>query len=80
MNHPFVIDAARGILSRPEIAAEHDTNNKSKDIYHLIYIRAPTEVEMALTREFLAGLTNMPYRWQSFAQALFMANEFVFVD
>ena len=80
MNHPFVIDAARDILTRPEIAAEQDVDTKVEQLYRLIYGRSPTNGDFALAREFVAGLTSESSRWQSFAQALLMANEFVFVD
>jgi hypothetical protein len=75
-----VIDAARGILTRPEIAAERITDIKIERLYRLIYDRSPTGGDFALAREFLAGGTAEPGRWQLFAQALLMANEFVFVD
>ena len=42
MNHPFVIDAARDILARPEIAAEQDVDTKVERLYRLIYGRPPT--------------------------------------
>jgi hypothetical protein len=75
-----VIDAARGILTRPEIAADHNTDTRVDRLYRLIYSRPPTEVGLALVCEFLGGLNVGSSRWQSFAQALLMANEFVFVD
>ena len=80
MNHPFVIDAARGILARPEIAAKQNVDAKVEQLYRLIYGRPPMDGDLALAREFVAGLTPESSRWQSFAQALLMANEFVFVD
>ena len=80
MNHPFVIDAARSILTRPEIAAEQNVDTKIRLFYRLIYGRPPTDGDLVLAREFVAGLTPKSSRWQSFAQALLMANEFVFVD
>jgi hypothetical protein len=56
MNHPFVIDAARGILTRSEDATEHNIDARIERLYRLIYCRPPTEVDLALAREFLGGL------------------------
>jgi hypothetical protein len=81
MNHPFAIDAARAILARPEVAARNKLDARLDQLYHLIYARAPTADEASLAREFLAAphpAGSDP--WRELAQALLMANEFVFVD
>jgi hypothetical protein len=80
MNHPFVINAARAILSRPEISAERDTDAKIERLERLIHGRASSVEDHELARGFLAVRANCSIPWQSFAQALLMANEFVFVD
>jgi hypothetical protein len=80
MNHPFAAAAARAILSRPEVAETRDTDGKIDQLYRLIYGRAPTADETALAREFLAGNAAGTDPWRALAQALLMANEFVFVD
>ncbi len=80
MNHPFVIDAARAVVARPEIVAAYDTDAKVERLYRLIYNRAPSAEDISSIREFLAGLPVESTRWQAIAQALLMANEFVFVD
>ena len=80
MNHPFAIDAARAILSRPEVAEVRDSDGKVERLYRLIYGRAATADEVALARQFLAGSTAGTDPWRALAQALLMANEFVFVD
>ena len=49
-------------------------------LYRLIYNRPPGHDEQLLAREFLGPVSGEPNRWQSFAQALLMANEFVYVD
>ncbi len=80
MNHPFVIDAARAVVSRPEIAAEFQVDIKVRQLYRRIYGRSPSDEDMALARAFVGGDGDDAGRWQSFGQALLMANEFVFVD
>jgi hypothetical protein len=80
MNHPFVISAARGLVARPELASEDDLDHKLDRLYRMIYGRQPGDADRALAREFLAGSNGGANRWWSFAQALLMANEFVFID
>ena len=80
MNHPFAIDAARGVLSRPEIAREGDPDAKVARIYRLLYGLRPDADEVAMAREFLADRPGGADPWPALAQALLMANEFVFVD
>jgi hypothetical protein len=80
MNHPFVIAAASGILARPEIAAEHNADTKVARLYRLIYNRPPSKEDFSLAGEFLSEPDTKPDHWLSFAQALLIANEFVFVD
>src|SRR5262249_2488654 len=80
MNHPFAVDAARALIARPELAAERHPDGKADRLYHLIYGRGPGAEEVAMAREFLAGSSVGTDRWRVLAQALLMANEFVFVD
>ena len=80
MNHPFVIGAADGILHRTVMAASNDADARVERLYRLIYNRPPGDSERVLAREFLGQIPAEPGRWRSFAQALLMANEFVYVD
>ncbi len=80
MNHPFVVGAARGMLARPEIAVARSIDDKVEQLYRTIYGRLPGNDERAWARQFLAASTPALDRWPSFAQALLMANEFLFVD
>jgi hypothetical protein len=80
MNHPFVRDITRSILARPEIAAEGDAKQKVERLFRLVYGRPPCADELMAISEFLGAPTTDPRRWQSLAQAILMANEFVFVD
>jgi hypothetical protein len=78
MNNPFVLECARGMVQRPEVAAEKDVARRVGRMYRVMYGRAPAAEEVALAREFLAVPGLDP--WQRYAQALLLANEFVFVD
>jgi hypothetical protein len=79
MNHPFVLECARRLVSRPEIAGEKDFGRKATGVYRLLYGRAPTVAEVDLAKEFLGGAVESP-AWARYAQGLLMANEFAFVD
>jgi hypothetical protein len=52
---------------------------KVAGLYRLLYGRAPTAEEVAFARQFL-GDEPSAAAWEQFAQALLLANEFVFVD
>jgi hypothetical protein len=80
MNNPFVVECARGLLARPEVAAEKDAGARVRHLYRLAYGRAPAAEEAALAREYLGGAAPAPAAWERYAQALLLANEFVFVD
>jgi hypothetical protein len=80
MNHPFMIEVSRSILARPEIALLDDTKRKVVQLFRLVYGRTPSVEELTIIREYLGNPSSDPRRWQSFAQAAMVANEFVFVD
>ncbi len=79
LNHPFVLECARQVASRPELAGEKDFGRKVTTLYRLLYGRVPTAAEVGLAREFLGGAVEGP-GWARYAQGLLMANEFAFVD
>jgi hypothetical protein len=79
MNNPFVLDCARKLVQRPEVAGEKDAGRRVERLYALLYGRPPAVAETALAREYL-GDNATPVIWERFAQALLLANEFVFVD
>lgn len=88
MNNPFVIDQARGVLLRPEIAAASATEAKVARLYRLLVSRTPTAQEVDLARNFLAASQGTPAPaggpaltpWERYVQVLLLSNEFAFVD
>jgi mono/diheme cytochrome c family protein len=80
MNNPFVIEAARRLVQRPDVAAEKDIAGKVDRLYHLLYARGPTSAEVTLAAAYLAETRTTASAWERYAQALLLANEFVFVD
>jgi hypothetical protein len=79
LNHPFVLDCARQVVGRSELAGEKDFGRKVAALYRLMYGRAPVATEVGMAHEFLGGAAESP-AWARYAQGLLMANEFAFVD
>ncbi len=78
MNHPFVMECAKNLVNRPDVASLADPNKKLDRVLAIVYGRLPTSRERALAAEVLG---NDPAKaWPRFAQALLMSNEFLFVD
>jgi hypothetical protein len=81
MNSPFLIEQARALIARPDVAGLGGTEQRIARLYRLLYGRAPEPEESALSVRFVArpggkGLTP----WELYAQVLLLANEFAFVD
>jgi Protein of unknown function (DUF1553) len=83
MNHPFVIDQARALGSRLQKEAADDSERINR-AYVLLYARKPTAEEARIGREFLEQMTkaegSTDRAWTAYAQVLFCANEFLYVD
>jgi hypothetical protein len=79
MNNAFVLENVRGVLKRPEVAGEKEVAAKVTRVYRLLYSRA-----RGGRRTGPGGSTWASNRTQRHgsvsAQALLLANEFVFVD
>jgi hypothetical protein len=80
MNHPFILEAARKVVRRPEVAAEKEFSRRVDRLYRLLYGRAPSAGEWTLAREYVGEGLEVSRAWEQYAQALMLANEFVFVD
>jgi hypothetical protein len=80
MNNPFTAEAARGLVNRPDVAGEKEVHGRVVRLYRLLYGRDPAPDELQLARQYLQGAGGATISWQRYAQALLLANEFVFVD
>jgi hypothetical protein len=88
LNHPFVHEQVRSLLRRPDVANAKDDAAKIQRLHQLIYARSADAEEVRIGREFLATTSNIAgpttkqalTPWERYAQALLLANEFVFVD
>jgi hypothetical protein len=82
MNSPFVVEQAKHLASRPDVVAHKETPERIEHLYRLCYGRKPEAEEVTLGQRFLqAAPTDKALSpWEQYAQVLFLANEFVFVD
>jgi Protein of unknown function (DUF1553)/Protein of unknown function (DUF1549)/Planctomycete cytochrome C len=80
MNNPFVLEQARRLLRRPEIASETDVARRVERLYHQCYGRGPSADEVKMGLDYLKMSKQEAAGWERYAQALLLANEFVFVD
>jgi len=79
MNHPFIIENAKHLVRRKDIASEKENRAKIGRMFLLAYGRPSTKAEVDLALEYLGAMPNAAM-WDRYAQALLLANEFVFVD
>jgi hypothetical protein len=79
MNSEFAAEAARRFAARPDVSSLTTCDARIARMWLLAFARRPTETEKLRAAEYL-GAEPTPEQWEQFAQALLMANEFVFVD
>jgi hypothetical protein len=83
MNSPFVIQQARSLSQRAEIATASGNEQKASALYRLVLQRAPTRSELKMAEKFLSapapGEKTMP-PVEKLAQVLLLSNEAIFVD
>ncbi|MBI3837263.1 MAG: PSD1 domain-containing protein [Planctomycetia bacterium] len=80
MNSPLVIQSAKNLLARTEVAGETDPAKKISRLYQIAFGRDPAADEIEWALEFLSAASARPALWDEFAQGLLLANEFVFID
>jgi mono/diheme cytochrome c family protein len=89
MNSPFVVEQAKRLAARPEIANEADAARRVERLYRLCYGRAPEAEELSLALQFVTkadkpdeGKQNgvSLSAWEKYTQVLLLSNEFAFVD
>jgi hypothetical protein len=78
MNHPFVTECARRLVRRADVVEQRDVASKVSRLYRVLYGRPPNSEELRLAEDYLKASGDAA--WERYAQALLMANEFLFVD
>jgi hypothetical protein len=86
MNDPFVHGQAKKFAERVQLAAPTDVA-RIQQAFLLLYGRPPSATEQATAAEYLTraakaigGDRAAAAAWESLARALFLSNEFVYVD
>lgn len=86
LNSPFLLNQAKALMTRPEIAQANDPIAKIQALHRVLYARAADEEEVQLGDSFVRTALveeNQPNQlsaWERYGQALLLANEFLFVD
>src|SRR5262249_55974141 len=88
MNAPFMLEQARSLTARPEVAQEPDPARRVAALYRRVLWRQPDVGEVRLALVFVAAAEksrNQPGAsrlepWQQFAQVLMLTNEMMFID
>ena len=90
MNAPFVIEQAKALAARSEVAGAPIQNDDARitALFRLAVARVPESAELESARRFLSAVDSAPghrdrsqlSRWEQLAQVLLMTNELLFVD
>ena len=77
LNSPLLMEQASALAERLSAEAGPDDARRIRRGYRLVFGRLPTEAELALNREFVAGSQDA---WPRLVQAWFSSNEFRYVN
>jgi hypothetical protein len=85
MNSPFVIEQARALAHRPEVAGKLSPVDRIEALYQTVFGRRPEEAETDLAEHFLTEVSTHKDdskldSWEQYAQVLLLSNEFMFID
>lgn len=86
MNSSFVLEQAKRLVGREEVANAGDEAAKVAALYRLLFQREPSSGELQEALEFVKGTpqdqqpTSKLSTWEQFAQLLLLTNEFTYVD
>ncbi len=79
MNDPFVHAHAKAFAGRVQKEGKDDAARVTR-AFVLLYGRVPTDDEVKATTEYVAKLGGTDRAWESLTRALFLSNEFVYVE
>jgi hypothetical protein len=78
MNSPFVLEQARAVAARPDIARPMADALRVHHLYRAVLARDATPEEVNAALAFVDATPEKP--WELLAQVLLCSNEFAFVD
>jgi hypothetical protein len=86
LNSPFVMEQARALTARPEIASVENPEQRAQALFRRVLGRSPTQDETRSALRFIESAQADPppekslAPWEQFAQVLLISNEAVFVE
>jgi hypothetical protein len=87
LNSPFMVEQAKALAGRPEVAAARTAPERVAALYRLALTRDPDPSEVQAALRFVTDVERVrgPERsqltpWQEYAQVLLLTNELMFVD
>jgi hypothetical protein len=88
MNAPFVLEQARALAARSEVAGEADPARRVAALYRRVLGRPPDAGEVRLALAFVRAseqARSLPVKsslgpWEEYAQVLLLTNEMMFID
>jgi hypothetical protein len=90
MNSPFMLEQARSLAARPQVAGKLSPADRVESLYQIVFARRPDEAETELALRFVDAAAAEASRseaarvkldpWAQYAQVLLASNEFLFVD
>ena len=80
LNSPFALEQAAKLLQRPEVAGEKLPAKRIECLHRLLYSRGADKEEIETGLRYLATGGGDERAWETYAQVLMLANEFVFID
>lgn len=83
MNSPFVVEQAKAIFSRPEIASRTEPPARIQALYQTILGREPTQLQLDAAIGFVSAPADKESKlnpFEEFAQVLLSANELMYLD
>ncbi|HEV3300575.1 MAG TPA: DUF1553 domain-containing protein, partial [Planctomycetaceae bacterium] len=90
MNSPFMLEQARSLAARPQVAGKLSSADRVESLYEIVLGRHPDEAETEMALRFIDAAQadrSLPHApkaqldaWAQYAQVLLASNEFMFVD
>ena len=87
MNSPFVVDQARALAARPDVAELTDPPVRIQRLYEILFSRLPVDDELNIGRQFIdsagSALVDSGTRlspWEQYCQLLLLTNEGMYID
>jgi hypothetical protein len=86
MNSPLVIEQAKALVARTELAATTDPAERIATLYRILFAREPMPGESQVGQRYLAAASTDTATsaklsaWEQYAQLLLLTNEFMYID